>query len=117
MPDRQDKKVVVLITGDTLGRGDDELGAILMRSFIKSLKAAGLPVTTMLFLNGGVKLTTAGSNLLDDLKAMADAGVEIRSCGTCLDFLRLRDSLEVGTVGDMKGTVEALAEADVVIQP
>ncbi len=116
MPQQQDN-AVVLITGETLGSGDDELGALLMRSFIKTLKTLEPPVKTMLFLNGGVKLTCSGSSLIDDLKELEQAGVDIRSCGTCLDYFRLRDNLAAGVVGDMKGTVDTLAGAGVVISP
>jgi selenium metabolism protein YedF len=100
---------------DTLGSGDDELGRILMRSFVYSLARAESRPERLLFMNGGVRLTCEGSEVLDDLRAMADAGTVVRSCGTCLDFLHLKEKLAVGEVGDMAGSVAALSgDPDVV---
>lgn len=111
------KDTVLLITADSVGRGDDELGRILMRSFLKTLKESPELPGTALFLNSGVFLTTEGSPLLDDLAALTQAGVEIYSCGTCLDFYNLRDKLRAGSVGNMAMTVARLMSADHVVSP
>lgn len=111
------KDTVLLITADAVGRGDDELGRILMRSFVKTLKESPELPGTMLFLNSGVLLTTQGSPLLDDLAALEQAGVDIFSCGTCLDYYKLRDELRIGSVGNMAQTVARLMSADHVVSP
>ena len=115
MADNSD--AVVLITSDALGSGDDELGRLLMRSFIKTLASADEKPSAVLFLNHGVKLTCAGSELLEDLRSLETAGVKLSSCGTCLDYLNLKDHLSVGGVGNMAGTVETLLSADRVVRP
>jgi selenium metabolism protein YedF len=103
------------ITTDTLGNGDEQLGRALMRNLIYSLaRAVDRPERVML-MNGGVRLACTGSDSLDDLRLLADAGTIIKSCGTCLDFLGLNGALEVGEVGDMAGSAAVLAGgADVV---
>ena len=102
-------------TSDTVGSGDDALGRILMRNLIYSLaRGEELPGAVM-FMNGGVRLACTGSDVLDDLKLMQEQGVLVKVCGTCLDFLGLKEQLAVGDVGDMKASVARLAGgADVV---
>jgi selenium metabolism protein YedF len=100
---------------DTLGSGDDGLGRVLMRSFIYSLARAEARPERLMFMNGGVRLTCEGSDVLDDIRLMAEAGTIVKSCGTCLDFLHLKDALAVGEVGDMAGSAAVLTGgADVV---
>lgn len=102
-------------TTDVLGTGDEELGRLLMRNFIYSLARGENPPARLMFMNGGVRLTCEGSPVLDDLRSMAESGALVKSCGTCLDFLGLKDSLAVGEVGDMAGSAGVLAgDADVV---
>jgi len=100
---------------DTLGSGDEQLGKILMRNFIYSLARGEQRPARLMFMNGGVRLTCEGSESLDDIKLMAEAGTIVKSCGTCLDFLGLKDALAVGEVGDMSGSAAVLAgDSDVV---
>jgi selenium metabolism protein YedF len=103
------------IITDTLGSGDEQLGRALLRNLIYSLARAEDRPERLMFMNGGVRLTCEGSDSLDDLRLLAEAGTVIKSCGTCLDFLGLKDNLAVGEVGDMVGSAGVLAgPADVV---
>jgi peroxiredoxin family protein len=70
----------------------------------------------MLFLNGGVKLTTDGSPVIESLKILMDSGTEIMSCGTCLDFYGLKDKLAIGTVTNMYTIVEKMNKASNTIK-
>jgi selenium metabolism protein YedF len=102
-------------TTDTLGTGDDQLGGLLMRNFIYSLARTEQRPARLMFMNGGVRLTCEGSKSLGDIRLMAEAGTIVKSCGTCLDFLKIKDSLAVGEVGDMAGSAAVLAgESDIV---
>lgn len=108
---------VVVIASEFMGSGDDELGAVLMKGFVFALTQLDeLPATVLLY-NGGVKLACAGSASLDDLKALAEAGVEIMSCGTCLNHYGLADQLGVGEVTNMYVIVEKQANARGIIRP
>ncbi|HAP31877.1 MAG TPA: sulfurtransferase-like selenium metabolism protein YedF [Firmicutes bacterium] len=99
---------VLLITASTLGRGSEELGKILMRSFIFTLKEAETPPARIYFLNSGVSLTVEGSPVLEELQELAARGVEIFSCGTCLDYYQLNEKLAAGSVTNMYDTMAAV---------
>jgi len=104
----------VFIITDRLGRGDDELGRLLLKNFVYSLaRNEELPKAVML-MNGGVRLACEGSDSLDDLRLLAEKGVPVKACGTCLDYLGLKESLAVGEVGTMPDSVEALIADDVL---
>jgi selenium metabolism protein YedF len=106
---------VVLVKSNVLGQGDDQLGSILMKSFMYTLTQIEGEIKTLMFINSGVMLTTAGSELLEHLKHLERSGVEVLSCGTCLDFYGLTDKLEVGKVGNMYAIVEEMLHSNKVI--
>ena len=110
-------EVAVLISSDSLGEGDRALGRFLMAAFIKTLGQMDPRPATIAFLNSGVKLTTRGSEVVEELRALEALGVELLSCGTCLDFFKLKDSLEVGLVSNMFEIVSILVGADKTIRP
>ena len=107
----QDAGFVVAVGTCAMGRGDDELGAMLMKSYLYSLTQLDFPPATMLFFNSGVKLTTEGSASIEDLKALEEKGTAIVSCGACLDFYSLKEKLQVGSVTNMYAIAEAMAGA------
>lgn len=111
------KKVVVLVDGATIGRGDDLLGAVLMKSFLHTLKEIEPRPWRLIFLNAGVKLAAEGSDLLTALSELERLGVEILSCGTCLDFFKLKEKLVAGKVTNMYDIVSSLVAATNVIRP
>ncbi|PKM77345.1 MAG: sulfurtransferase-like selenium metabolism protein YedF [Firmicutes bacterium HGW-Firmicutes-15] len=106
---------VVLIKSNVLGQGDDKLGSILMKSFMYTLTQMEGEIKTLIFLNSGVLLTTAGSDLIEHIKILESNGVEVLSCGTCLDFYSLIDKLQVGVVGNMYTIAEEMIHASKVI--
>lgn len=108
--------VVFLITSDRLGDGPDELGRLLMKNLIHSLLEAGDLPSRMLFMNSGVKLTTEGSDVLEALDKLAGMGVEILSCGLCLDFFGIKDKLLSGGTTNMLTTVETILSNERVIR-
>jgi selenium metabolism protein YedF len=107
--------LVVAIGKNTMGQGDDDLGAILIKAFVYSLTELDTPPETLLFFNSGVKLSTEGSNVIADLKTLESKGTIVSSCGTCLDFYKLKDKLAVGNVTNMFAIASAMAEAGKVI--
>ena len=108
---------VVAVDTDAMGRGDDALGYTLMKGFLFALSQLEHLPKTILFYNGGAKLTVEGSDSLEDLRGMEEKGVEILTCGTCLNFYGLTEKLAVGGVTNMYTIVEKLTEADKVIKP
>lgn len=109
------ESVAVLITSSLLGKGDEELGRVLMKSFLYTLSETEGQVKHLIFMNSGVFLTTEGSPVLDHLAALEAAGVEILSCGTCLDYYGLKKKLAVGSITNMYTAVETLFGAARVI--
>jgi selenium metabolism protein YedF len=107
--------LVVAVGQNTMGRGNDELGAILIKAFIYSLTELDTPPETLLFFNSGVKLTTNGSNVIADLKTLESKGTIISSCGTCLDFYKLKEKLVIGNVTNMYAIASAMGEAGKLI--
>lgn len=98
-----------------LGSGSDELGALLMKGFIYAITQAEPKPKFMIFLNSGVKLTTEGSDSINDIKQLLEGGTRIVSCGTCLDYYKLKEKLQVGEVTNMYDIVETISNADNVI--
>ena len=111
------KKIVVAINSNRMGHGHDELGAVLMKGFIFALTQQDVLPTTVLFYNGGANLTIEGSASLEDLKNLEAQGVEIMTCGTCLNYYNVSDKLAVGEVTNMYAIVEKLTQADLVVMP
>jgi selenium metabolism protein YedF len=97
----------ILFTSNKIGKGDDTLGEVLMKGYIYTLSEMTELPKYIMFVNAGVKLTTKGSESIDDLKALEARGVEILSCGTCLDYLSIDlTELEVGSVTNMYTIVD-----------
>ena len=112
-----ERKTVVVIAADHMGEGDEVLGKLLMKGFIYALTELEVYPKTVLFYNGGAKLTVSDSASLEDLKKLDAEGVEILTCGTCLKHYGLADRLAVGGVTDMYTITETLTGADSVIRP
>ena len=111
------KTKLVVLSADHMGEGAEELGKILMKSFLYALTQQDELPDTILFYNGGAKLTCEGSESLEDLKDLAARGVEILTCGTCLNFYGISEKLQVGSVTNMYDIVERMSSADRVIKP
>ena len=97
---------VVLVSRDTFGEGLEELGRVLLKNYLYTLTEIENLPKAILFVNGGVKLTTEGASSIETIKELEDMGVEILSCGTCLDYYKLKDKLKVGKVTNMYEIVE-----------
>lgn len=109
------QNIAVVLGAATIGRGDDELGAILVRNFLRMLKEQTPRPQTLVFMNGGVQLVVEGSPVLDELEALQGLGVELLSCGTCLDFFELRPRVKAGRASNMAEIFERLGAADKVL--
>jgi selenium metabolism protein YedF len=107
--------IVVLVASDSLGRGDAELGQVLVRGFLHTLNEVEPLPATLVFINSGVKLVTEGSTVLDDLRALCDKGVEVLACGTCLNYYALKDKVAVGQISNMYSIAETMLRSDKVI--
>ena len=109
------KKIMVMCATDRLGFGDDALGLKLMVNYIRTLKEMGPELWRLVFVNNGVKLTIDGAEVLEDLKELANKGLTILVCGTCLDHFKLLEQKRVGETTNMLDIVTAMQLADKVI--
>ncbi len=108
---------VVFLTAETIGRGDDELGAKLMFNFLATLPELGDSLWRILLVNGGVRMATTGHPCLEKLTELESAGVKILVCGTCLDHFGTLDQKAVGETTNMLDVVTSLQLATKIIQP
>lgn len=109
-----DAGYVVAISSDEMGGTDRELGTKLMNSFIYSLTEQDVLPKAIVCYNAGVKMTSENEKSIEDLKKLKDAGVEILSCGLCLNYYGLTEKLQVGEVTNMYRIVEILRSSNVV---
>jgi len=109
------EKILVMIASEYMGRGDDDLGAKLMKNFIITLKEMGEDLWRLIFVNGGVKFTIDGSEILPDLKELEKQGIHILVCGTCLNYFKILEKKQVGETTNMLDIVTSVQLADKVI--
>ena len=100
---------VVLVGADSLGRGSEELGHKLLGGLIYAFAHQDPLPKTMVFFNGGARLTCEASESLEDVRDLESKGCEILTCGTCLDFYGIRDQLGVGGVTNLYRIAEIMA--------
>ncbi len=110
------RTTVFLVTSDRLGDGPEELGRLLMKNFIHTLLETGAQPTHLLFMNTGVYLTCEGSDVLEAIGKLVGMGVEVFSCGLCLDYFNLKVQLKVGATTNMLATAEYLLSAGLAIK-
>lgn len=110
-------KTVIFCNSDQMGHGDKEFGQILLKNFFVTLLEVDTPPDSILFVNSAVYLACRGSEALEALTQLACHGVDIASCGLCLDFYRLKDQLKIGRVTNMLEIAETQMAAARVISP
>ena len=108
---------VVVIKSEFMGEGDSELGKVLIKGFIYALSQQDELPQTMLFYNGGAKITSEGSESIEDLKALEEKGVKIFTCGTCLNYYGLTEKLCVGEATNMYEITKKMTEASLIVCP
>jgi len=115
--DAKRKDLVVLVSSEGVGRGDDRLGGILMAAFLDTLGHFEGEVSHVIFVNAGAKLAVEGSPVLDQVRQLEQVGAQVLVCGTCLNFFGIMDKLAVGRVSNMYAIIETLTQAGRIIQP
>lgn len=116
-PDVRRSGMLVVLSGNTMGSGDEKLGTSLMKAFVFALTKQDQLPETILCYNTGAYLTCEGADTLEDLKLLESEGVTILTCGTCLDFYGLKEKLAVGGVTNMYDIVERMEKAAAIVRP
>jgi selenium metabolism protein YedF len=106
---------VIVIATDRLGNGEEELGKLLMKTYTYTLNETAPYPKALIFMNSGVKLVAEGAETLENIQKLAEKGIEIISCGTCLDYYKLKEKLKTGIVGNMYTITEYMNTAAKVI--
>ncbi|MBE3036820.1 MAG: sulfurtransferase-like selenium metabolism protein YedF [Candidatus Atribacteria bacterium] len=105
---------VILIQSERLGKGDDQLGTMLMANFLRLLGESKEKPETLVFWNTGVRLVCEDSYVLGHLKRLEDQGVEILACTTCLEYFDLVDKLKVGKPTTMVKSIQSILNSEIV---
>lgn len=116
-PDTKKKGMVVVLSANVMGTGEEKLGKALMKAFVFALTRQDVLPETIVCYNTGAYLTCEGADTLEDLKSLEAEGVNIITCGTCLDFYGIKDTLAVGSVTNMYEIVETMENAGKLIRP
>jgi selenium metabolism protein YedF len=109
------ENLLFLVASDSLGRGSEDLGKLLMKNLFYTLSEQGGLGKVIIFINSGVKLACTGSPALDFLFELQQDGAEIFACGTCLDYFKLKDQLSVGQVTNLYTILDYLQKVPRVI--
>lgn len=117
IPDNKMDRTVVVFSSDKMGEGDEKLGRTLMKGFIYALTEQDRLPETVLLYNNGAKLSVEGADSLVDLKLLESQGVEILTCGTCLNHYGLTEKLGVGSVTNMYVIAEKQMQATKIVKP
>ena len=112
---RRDGSLVLVVSDNKMGRGDEELGEILVRAFFHTLGEVEPNPDTIILFNAGVRLAAEGSPVLDDLRSLAASGIHIMLCGTCLKYFDLIDRVGVGVVSNMYDIAESMLAAGRIV--
>ena len=112
--DELDNKCI-FISSNKMGNGNDELGEILMKGFVYTLTESKPYPKSILLVNSAVKLSTENYDTVQNLKILEESGVEILSCGTCLDYYGLKESLKVGNITNMYTIVDIMKNSSQTI--
>jgi selenium metabolism protein YedF len=105
---------VILIQSEGLGKGDDALGKMLMANFLRLLGGSLDKPQTIVFWNGGVRLLSAGSEVIEHLIKLEEQGVELLACTTCLEYFDLKDKLKAGKPTTMARSIQSIMNSDTV---
>jgi selenium metabolism protein YedF len=107
---------LLYLNSDVLGTGDKELGEKLLISFLKQTLSSSLKIDTIFCVNSAAKLTTINKKAIELFKQFQEQGTIISTCGSCLEYYKLKDKLAIGDIGSMNLLVQLMANAKKIIQ-
>jgi selenium metabolism protein YedF len=111
------RNMVVYVSSEGMGRGDEKLGATLMAAFLDTLSQFKDQISHLIMVNAGAKLAVEGSAVLDQIRHLEKVGVQVLVCGTCLNHFGIKDRLAVGSVSNMFAIIETLSGAGRIMRP
>lgn len=107
----------VLLKTTEMGTGDKALTENLMNAFIHTVAQRKEKPQNVIMYGTGVKLAAKGSEVIEDLQTLVDAGVKVLSCGICVDYYELSKKIVVGGITTMDEVVDILANSQNIVTP
>lgn len=111
------KDYIVVLKSNTMGKGDDTLGEMLMKGFLSSIPELDSLPKEVICYNSAVKLAIEGTATVRNLEKLIELGVRITLCGTCVDFFNLNDSIKIGEISNMYYIANTILNANYVLEP
>lgn len=111
------KDYIVVLKSNTMGKGDDTLGEMLMKGFLSSIPELDSLPKEVICYNSAVKLAVEGTATVRNLEKLNELGVRITLCGTCVDFFNLKDSIKIGEISNMYHITNTILNASYVLEP
>lgn len=108
---------VIVIDSDEMGKGDSKLGKTLMKAFVYTLTELEILPETVILYNKGVFLVAEDSESVEDLQKLVSMGVNIVSCGACVNFYELTEKVKVGTITNMYNILNLQMKSKRIIKP
>ena len=117
MPIEKASGYIVVLNSDCMGQGDDDLGRILIKGYLNTLREIDNKPSSIILYNGGALLAADGSGAETALQALAQFSVDVIVCGACVDFFDLQETMVAGRISNMYEIAEKIAAADHVVYP
>ncbi len=111
------KPHIIVFSGDTMGRGPEDLGGILMKAFVNTIKETTPLPSHLVFYNSGIFLTVEGSSLIESFRELERKGVALLVCGTCVEYFKKKETVRVGTISNMYTILETMTAAGHIVHP
>lgn len=116
-PGQQPANYIVVLKSDCMGHGDDDLGRLLVKGYLNTLRELDNKPTAIILYNGGALVANQGSGSEAALKALEADGVDVIVCGACVDFFAIKQTLAAGRISNMYEIAEKIAQTGHVVYP
>lgn len=108
------RKKVILLGGEGIGRGDENMGYEILMSLVEALAGRDDLPEAIIFWNMAVTLLAEGSPLVSRVKALEEKGVRILAGRFCLTDLCIADRVAVGQAASMDEILDLLLAHEVI---
>lgn len=109
------KNIVILLTSQSLGSGNEELGKRLLKHFLEAVVHNRVKPRAIILTNSAVRLAVDDGDILHKLIVLEEQGIKILVCVLSADEYKVEEDLKVGSVSDMDAIAEHLLSAWKVI--
>ena len=108
------KNKVILLSSDTFGKGEKDLGEGILETFFTILKQKEELPVAVFCMNRGVFTLTSSSFVSLQLSELEVKGVDILACKTCVDYYKLEEKLVAGKISGMDHFIDLATKYEVI---